>query len=91
MKNKHVKSFNELNYFVSLKNSNISDVMFSFDVKEVSYEDGLSEFMFEVAGKLGGGLPNDYFNNKELTELENIFRKIYDANTDLSNLLYKKN
>lgn len=47
--------------------------------------------MFEVAGKLGGGLPTDYFNNQELTELENIFRKIYDANIDLSNLLYKKN
>lgn len=46
--------------------------------------------MFEVAGKLGGGLPNDYFNDEELTELENIFRKIYDANTDLSILLKTK-
>lgn len=69
---------------------NIFNVIFSFDVKDISYEDGLSEFMFEVAGKLGGGLPTDYFNNEELTELENIFRKIYNANTDLSNLLYKK-
>ena len=67
------------------------DVMFSFDVKDISYDDGLSEFMFEVAGKLGGGLPNQYFNHSELVELENIFRKIYDANVDLSNLLCKKN
>ena len=88
MKNKHIKSFNELN---ENKNLNISNVMFSFDVKDISYDDGLSEFMFEVAGKLGGGLPDQYFNDSELTELENIFRKIYDANTDLSNLLYKKN
>jgi hypothetical protein len=85
---KNIKNLNELN---ENKNLNISDVMFSFDVKDISYDDGLSEFMFEVAGKLGGGLPDQYFNHSELNELENIFRKIYDANTDLSNLLYKKN
>jgi hypothetical protein len=76
---------------MKMKKIIMSDVMFSFDVKDISYDDGLSEFMFEVAGKLGGGLPNQYFNHSELVELENIFRKIYDANVDLSNLLYKKN
>ena len=85
---KDLKTEPQLN--IASENLNISDVMFSFNVNEISYEDGLSEFMFEVAGKLGGGLPTDYFNIKELTELETIFRKIYDANADLSNLLCMK-
>jgi hypothetical protein len=70
---------------------NISDVINIFQVKDISYEDCLSEFMFYAAGKLGGGLPNDYFNNDEIIELEIIFRKIYVANTELSNLINKVN
>ena len=57
---KHLKTQQQLNE--ASEDLNISDVMFSFDVKEVSYEDGLSDFMFEAAGKLGGGLPTDYFS-----------------------------
>lgn len=47
-----------------------------------SYEDALSDFVFDAASKLGGGLPTDYFFEDELTELERIFKKLFDANKE---------
>ena len=61
----------------------------TFDIKK-SYDDGLSDFVFDAASEIGGGLPQEYFNVDELIELEIIFRMLYDANIKLNNLIYKK-
>lgn len=40
----------------------------------MNYDEALSEFIFNVTGKIGDGLPSDYFTKKELEILENIFK-----------------
>lgn len=60
-----------------------------FDDNDKAYKDSLSEFMFDVASKLGGGLPHEYFNNNQFIELENIFKKIYKANIELDKFYLK--
>ena len=83
-----MKEFNNLQE-LQKRILNISDFMSCSDVEHITYEDCFSEFiMCEIAAIFGGGLPNDYFNMTELTEIENIFRRIYYANKELSNLLY---
>jgi hypothetical protein len=54
------------------------------------YQNALTDFMFKIASKLGGGLPTNYFTEKEMIKLEYNFRKKYDANMVLSNLLNDK-
>jgi len=50
-----------------------------------SYEDNLSNFMFELMGEFGGGLIDDYLTDKEITKIENLFKKYYDAHNELLN------
>lgn len=75
-----IKSFEKFN-----ENLNIN---LNIDTKNLNYEDALSEFMFDVSSSLGGGL--EYFTNDDFKKLENIFKKIYDVNIDLFNLLDSK-
>ncbi len=68
---------------------NISNVMFSFNDNE-NYDDNFSNFLFDLVGELGGGLPTDYFNSTEIDMIERNFRKVYDSYIELSKLMSKK-
>jgi hypothetical protein len=54
------------------------------------YNDQLSEFMLDIAGEFGGGLPSDYFTSEELDELESYFQKIFYTNLQISHFIDKK-
>lgn len=41
-----------------------------------NYEQELSDFILDITGELGGGLPQDYFTIDELTNIENWFKQM---------------
>jgi hypothetical protein len=83
-KTKYIEKFNE-----SLNRFKFSEINFTFKDEE-SYEDNLSDFMFEITGMVSGGLPNDVFTDEELEIIETNFKNIYDAKNQLTQLIESK-
>jgi hypothetical protein len=42
-----------------------------------AFKNALSNFMIDLVGRLGGGLPSDYFTDEQLDKIERIFRGVY--------------
>jgi hypothetical protein len=59
-------------------------------ITEKRYNDSLSDYVFDLAGELGGCLPVSYFSHTELTDIEENFKKIYDGKKWVSNLMKTK-